>query len=638
MCGLAGFLQPGGFVKETAEQTLRRLAGSLRHRGPDDAGTWLDEHVGIALGHRRLAVLDLTPAGHQPMRSSSGRYVIAFNGEIYNHLEIREELDRSGSPPTWRGRSDTETLLSAIDHWGIEFSLRKSVGMFAFALWDRQERKLILARDRIGEKPLYYGWHGDVFLFGSELKALRKHPLFCAHIDRNVLSMYMCRGYIVSPYSIYQNTFKLMPGTYLELNARVRPGDLPKLQTYWSMREVAEYGLKNPFAGSDDEAVEELETRLQQAVSLQSIADVPLGAFLSGGIDSTTIVALMQKRSSRPVKTFTVGFREDSYNEATHAKSVAQHLGTEHTELYVTSREAMEVIPKIPTLYDEPFGDSSTIPTYLVAQLARQQVTVSLSGDGGDELFGGYTRYQRTNSVWQAASRVPYFVRSAVSDVLQAGSQRRRISPIAWKASRVARYLSAKTPEECYDVQLDQRFDEHDFVLDGTYQFPSVKGWCDSTSRHSNVYNMMMYTDAATYLPDDILAKVDRTSMAVSLESRVPMLDHRVLEFAWLLPLRMKVRNRDRKWVLKQVLAKYVPSSLIERPKMGFGVPVGQWVRGPLREWAESLLSETRLRQDGFLNPPVVLEQWSQHLNGVSKSDDSIWSILMFQAWLSATA
>ena len=646
MCGLTGVFQPTGFAVSTCEGIVRKSAENLSHRGPDDGGTWVDGDAGIALGHRRLSILDLSPAGHQPMISASGRYVIAFNGEIYNHLEIRKELEVSKSPPAWRGRSDTETVLSGFDRWGIDSLLKKTVGMFAFALWDRQERMLTLARDRVGEKPLYYGWQGNTFLFGSELKALRAHPAFRADIDRNVLALYLRHGYIAAPYSIYKNIFKLLPGAYLQLSAQQSPGTLPTPRAYWSLREVVERGLANPFAGSDEDAIGELESRLMRAVSLQRVADVPLGAFLSGGIDSSTIVALMQAQSTLPVKTFTIGFHEQSYNEAEHARSVAQHLGTEHTELYVTPRDAMQVIPKLPTLYDEPFGDSSAIPTFLVSQLARRHVTVSLSGDGGDELFGGYDRYQRTQSLWSAVQRIPpvgrRWLAGAVA-MLPVDGLNLCLNPIVSREDqspgdrvrRLALYLSAGTMEQFYQVQVSQRNDSVAIVLGDTGPLEAQTG-LTQWSPNGQLYERMMYADAMSYLPDDILVKVDRAAMSVSLETRVPMLDPRVVEFAWRLPLHTKVRHGKTKWLLREVLFKHVPRELIERPKKGFGVPVGRWMRGPLRDWAEDLLSKQRLATDGFLNPGTVRKQWRQHRDGKANWGDSLWTVLMFQAWLCA--
>jgi asparagine synthase (glutamine-hydrolysing) len=635
MCGIVGFLRHAGSSAAVDEGTIEALTETLIHRGPDDRGVWVDAEAGIAFGHRRLSVLDLSRAGHQPMKSATGRYVLIFNGEIYNHLEIRDELAYGQSAPAWRGHSDSETLLAGFERWGVEPVLKKAVGMFAFGLWDRQERTLTLARDRIGEKPLYYGWQRGVFLFGSEVKALRRHPAFRAEIDRDVLAIYMCRGYTVAPYSIYKEIFKLLPGTYLQLSATEVPGTLPNPQTYWSLREIAERGLAHPFAGTDDEACEHLEVALKKAVSLQSVADVPLGAFLSGGIDSSTILALMQVQSSRPVKTFTIGFDEADYQEANHARLVAQHLRSDHTELHVTPREAMEVIPRLPELYDEPFGDSSAIPTFLVSQLARRQVTVSLSGDGGDELFGGYRRYQRTDDIWRVMSRIPSSARSALSRGVRAASRCGRGSVLAWKANRLAFYLSSANAEECYHAQvLPPR--GHELVMGNKGGLPSGDIAPERAFVGGQPYDTMMYADAMVYLPDDILVKIDRAAMSVSLETRVPMLDHRVLEFAWRLPLHMKVRNREGKWLLKQVLRKYVPASLIERPKMGFGIPVGQWIRGPLRDWAEDLISRDRIQHDGYLKPGPIRELWSRHVDGSSAEGDRVWQVLMFQAWLAA--
>jgi asparagine synthase (glutamine-hydrolysing) len=636
MCGIAGFFRPSGLAASVAEAIAEGLAETLLHRGPDDAGTWVDGEAGIALGHRRLAILDLSAAGHQPMISASGRYVIVFNGEIYNHLEIRKEIEARDSPCPWRGHSDTETLLASFDSWGIEPTLRKAVGMFAFALWDRQNRVLTLARDRIGEKPLYYGSQGDIFLFGSELKALRAHPDFRPEIDRNVLVDYMRRGYIAAPNSIYRNVFKLLPGTYLQLSPRHLPGTLPNAKAYWSLRAVAESGLSKPFEGSDAEAVAQLEGHLMHALSLQSIADVSLGAFLSGGIDSSTVVALMQAGSSLAVKTFTLGFCESDYQEAQHAKSVARHLGTDHTEMYVTAREALEVIPKLSDMYDEPFGDSSAIPTFLVSQLARGHVTVSLSGDGGDELFGGYTRYQRTDDIWRAIRRIPYCARKAVSWGISALSRHVNGSSLGWKANRLALYLSARKGEDCYHTQILHRQDASGLVV-GIDRASSACGPLTAALSQGHLFSDMMYSDAATYLPDDILTKVDRASMAVSLEVRVPMLDHRVIEFAWRLPFKMKVRNRESKWLLRQVLQKYVPRSMMDRPKMGFGIPIGQWLRGPLRDWAEDLLAEDRLSRDGLLDPHLVRAQWLRHIGGIPVEVDSLWHVLAFQAWHSSS-
>ena len=608
------------------------MADALIHRGPDDAGCWADPEAGIALGHRRLAVLDLSPAGHQPMMSASGRYVLAFNGEIYNHLEIRGELVTPRQTAQWRGHSDTETLLAGFDRWGVAATLRRCVGMFAFAVWDRESRLLILARDRLGEKPLYYGWQGDTFLFGSEIKALRAHPSFSAEIDSTVVSLYLGRGYVPSPHSIYRGIHKLPPGTLLQQSAGggVRVPAEPR--AYWSLSQVVRDGRAQPFEGTPEEAVEQLEELLRHAVHGQSIADVPLGALLSGGVDSSTIVALMQAQSSCPVRTFTIGFDEVNYQEAPHAAAVARVLGTQHTELQVTPREAMTVIPQLASMYDEPFGDSSAIPTHLVAQLARRQVTVCLSGDGGDELFAGYTRYQETADAWRLINRVPILVRRMLAGACRAVARRRPLSGAGWRADRLATYLSARTARECYAAKTLQHFAVPVTVTQ--QKGAATAAELAAEAGPSGFHEQMMYADTLSYLPDDILTKVDRAAMAVSLETRIPLLDHRVVEFAWRLPLHLKVRNGDSKWILKQVLYKYVPAALMQRRKSGFGVPVGEWVRGPLRDWAEELLAESRLRRDGVLHVAPVRERWSRHLARLSSEDDFIWQLLMLQAWL----
>jgi asparagine synthase (glutamine-hydrolysing) len=622
MCGLAGFLKPGGFAAVSAQPLAVAMAGALAHRGPDDADIWMDVAAGVALTHRRLAVVDLSPAGHQPMVSASGRYVLVFNGEIYNHLSLRHQLEGAPGLAPWRGHSDTESLLAGFECWGIEATLQQSVGMFAFALWDRQTRVLTLARDRVGEKPLYYGWQGDALLFGSELKALRVHPSFIGEIDRSALATYLRRGFIGAPHSIYQGILKLLPGTLVQIGLNTAPGALPQPRAYWSLLEVARQGMSQPFSGDDDEAREELESVLRRAVREQSIADVPLGAFLSGGIDSTTVVALLQAQSSRPVKTFTIGFHESVYQEAQHAASVARCLGTDHTEIYLTPRETIEIVPRLPAMYDEPFGDSSAIPTHLVSRFAREHVTVCLSGDGGDELFGGYSRYQSTQDAWHAMSRVPAFARRALSYACGTFARHGGRSRSAWKAERLAIYLSASNADECYAANVLQNNEGGPLVL----HEGAVAG--------RSLYDRMMYVDSVTYLPDDILTKVDRAAMAVSLETRIPLLDHRVIELAWRLPLHMKVRGRETKWLLKRVLFRHVPEQLMERPKMGFGVPVNEWVLGPLRDWAEDLLAESRLRNEGFLNASRLRRQWQRHLEGASSEGDSLWQVLMFQAWL----
>lgn len=648
MCGLTGFFSPGGFRRDAAAAQVDRMRDTLVHRGPDDAGTWLDAEAGIALGHRRLSIVDLSSAGHQPMVSASGRYVLAFNGEIYNHLEIRERIGAGGSGrPEWRGHSDTETLLAAVDLWGLERALQQAVGMFALALWDREERALSLARDRMGEKPLFWGWQGRTLLFGSESKSLRAHPEFRSEIDREALPLYLRHGYVPAPRSIWQGIRKLVPGTIVRIDGG-SIGELPPPRPYWSLVEAIEAGAADPFRGSDREAVDALETQLRSSVGGQMMADVPLGAFLSGGIDSSAVVALMQAQSPRPVRTFTIGFAEAGYDEAGYAKAVAAHLGTDHTELYVDSDTAAGVIPALPAMYDEPFGDSSAIPTHLVSKLARSQVTVSLSGDGGDELFGGYGRYMnhRAERAWRASRALPAPVRTAAAAALRSplvpladgvlNRTRRTLRrsgdrSIGARAEMVAALSTCRTQEEFYGVMMSH------------WQSPPVSGGGGglagafrngAPARLTEPVERMMAIDAVTYLPDDILAKVDRAAMAVSLETRVPLLDHRVVELAWRLPFSMKVREGQGKWILRQVLYRHVPPALVERPKMGFAVPVDAWMRGTLREWGEDLLSERRLREQGFLAPEPIRGRWREHVEGKHNWRDSLWLVLMFQAWL----
>ena len=652
MCGITGFCNFSGFTVDSAEALIHTMADRLLHRGPDDGGVWLDGDAGIAFGHRRLSILDLSSAGHQPMISTSGRYIIALNGEIYNHLELRAELKELLQSSSylndegfWRGHSDTETLLACFEAWGIETALKRTVGMFAFALWDRQDRVLTLARDRMGEKPLYYGWQGDTFLFGSELKALHVNPAFKGDIDRHVLALYLRQGYISAPYSIYEGIYKLIPGTYLQISAYTTRGVIPDSKAYWSLQGVAESGLATPFKGSEREAIDELEARLMKAISYQCIADVPLGAFLSGGIDSSTIVAFMQAQSTLPIKSFTIGFNEKQFNEAGYAKEVARHLGTDHTELYVTSNELLEVIPKLPILYDEPFGDSSAIPTFLVSQLARQKVTVSLSGDGGDELFGGYKEYIRSQRIWSVMQHIPPAVRHLLADAIGVLSPdtinlfmspllsgKNRLSP-GDKATTLSMLLGAISEMDFYRTKELQWKKPESVVIQGKESTNHVSDDA-KVLLGANLYNHMMYADSMHYLPDDILVKVDRAAMGVSLETRVPMLDHRVIEFAWSLPFHMKVRDNKGKWLLRKVLEKYVPNELIERPKMGFGVPIHEWLRGPLRDWAENLLNMHRLQTDGFFKPEVLLKKWQEHKSNRYNWQHQLWPALMFQAWL----
>ncbi len=646
MCGITGFLDLSENPDRASLQlTVARMMKPIRHRGPDDSGEWVDAQSGIALGFRRLAILDLSPAGHQPMLSADDRYVIVFNGEVYNFNQLRTELASLGH--AFQGHSDTEVMLAAICQWGIQDAVRRFNGMFAFALWDRRERQLSLVRDRLGIKPLYYGRAGNVFLFGSELKALKAHPAFRAEIDRGALALYLRHNYIPAPYTIYTGFCKLLPGATLTL-AGNQVGELPAPVPYWSARQVAEAGVAHPFEGSDQDAVMEVDALLRESVRERMIADVPLGAFLSGGIDSSAIVALMQVQSSRPVQTFTVGFHESSYNEAEHAKEVARHLGTEHTELYVTPQETQAVIPRLPALYDEPFADSSQIPTFLIAELARRHVTVSLSGDGGDELFGGYNRYSWARRIWKAIGWLPGTFRtsssaallrtpSAAWDVLLSNRfipPRWRISEASEKICKIAEILPANSPEAIY-LDLVSHWKEPASIVRGAAEPPTLLTSRESWASLPDYTAWMMYMDLVTYLPDDILVKVDRASMGVSLEARVPYLDdHRVVEYAWRIPLRMKMRNGQGKWLLRQVLYQYVPRQMIERPKKGFGVPIDAWLKGPLRGWAESLLAEQRLKDEGFFNPKPILQKWQEHLTGKRNWQYHLWDILMFEAWL----
>lgn len=641
MCGIAGVMK---YAATDLGQIVSAMIAAIRYRGPDDSGMWCDPSAGVGLGHARLSVLDLSSAGHQPMLSASGRYVLVFNGEIYNHLEIREELGRR----LWRGHSDTETLLAAFQTWGVEKTLQASTGMFALALWDRTERCLTLARDRIGEKPLYYGWSRETFLFSSELNSLAVYPDWGNDIDRAALASFMRYAYVALPHSIYSGVRKLLPGTYVKFSTEDPPGYWPSPIPYWSAALVAGQDVETDW--TDERAVEELHRLLSRAVRGQMVADVPLGAFLSGGIDSSTVVALMQAHSSRPVKTFSIGFEEKDYNEAPHASAVAKHLGTEHTELYVSSSDAQAVIPLISSMYAEPFADASAIPTLLLSQLVRRHVTVSLSGDGGDELFGGYNRYVWGRSIWRRISRLPISVRTITARAITALSPEcwdrlgecflsrlpvaLRLSSFGDKIHKLAGVIDADSQAELYRRLISQDQEPESSVLGG--HEPSI--WADEQARQLATHDLseqMMFHDLVGYLTDDILVKLDRAAMAVSLETRVPLLDHRVVEFAWRLPLSMKIRSEgEGKWLLRQVLYRYVPRQLIDRPKMGFGVPIDSWLRGPLREWAEDLLNESRLRREGYFNPSPIRQKWSEHLSGKRNWQYLLWNVLMFQSWL----
>jgi len=622
---------------------------AIVHRGPDDGGVWCENSAGLGMGHCRLSVLDISSAGHQPMESLCSRYCMVFNGEIYNYRAIRQSLEKEYGGIAWRGHADSEVLLEAVARWGMERTLQQCVGMFAFALWDRQLCQLHLARDRMGEKPLYYGWQGGCLMFASELKALRQHPTWTGAIDRHALSFMLRYSYVPAPYSIYSGVRKLPPGTWISFAASAEPDVNP--QTYWSHRQIAESAACQPFTGSDSQACDALEKVLRATIQDQMVSDVPLGAFLSGGIDSSMIVAMMQSESARPVRTFSIGFHEAGYDEAKHAKLVAQHLRTEHTEMYVSAKQAMEVIPSIPDLYDEPFADSSQIPTYLVSQLARQHVTVALSGDGGDELFGGYNRYFWTKNLWGKLGWMPHPMRSVLANMITG------VAPSSWdkllywlgrplmvdnhypqfgdKLYKVAELLTAKDPEEIY-WRLVSTWRDAGQPVTGLDQLVAPPAADTPWPTLPDMESRMMFFDQISYLPDDILVKVDRAAMAVSLETRVPFLDHRLVEFSWRIPLAMKIRNGQGKWLLRQLLDRHVPNALIDRPKQGFGVPLGDWLRGPLRDWAEPLLDEDRLRQEGLLHPAPIREKWLEHLSGRRNWQHMLWNVLMFQSWLDA--
>lgn len=641
MCGFTGFLDRSGF--SDGDALLRRMADTIAHRGPDSDGYWVDGEAGVALAHRRLAIIDLSPAGHQPMLSHDGRFVLTYNGEIYNHIDLRRELDERGAN-AWRGHSDTETLLQGFSVWGVPGTLERANGMFAFALWDRADRKLYLARDRMGEKPLYYGVQGKTLLFGSELKALRQHPSWQGGIDRGALSLFLRHSYVPGPYSIYDGIQKLPPGHYLEIASG--DADMPEPVAYWDMANKARHGRDRPFEGSPDAGVDALEELLLDAVGIRMAADVPLGAFLSGGYDSSTIVALMQRQSSRPVKTFSIGFSEAEYDEAHHARRVAKHLGTDHTELYATPQDALDQIPILPHHWDEPFADASQIPTLLVSRLARTAVTVSLSGDGGDELFCGYNRYAQGYDVWRRLGRMPRGLRKMVSGALRLAPARAidkamKIAPanlrrmaVGDRLLKLADVLDVEQGDDFYRALVSHSKDPGSLVLGG-HEPPTILSETDPDWPATGDFrDRMMYLDMRSYLPDDILVKVDRASMAVSLESRVPLLDHRVVEFALALPLAHKLRNGGAKWPLRQLLYRYVPREMMERPKTGFGVPIEHWLRGPLRDWADDLLASDRLRREGFLDADAVSRLWSDTRSGRRRTHHHVWDILMFQAWL----
>lgn len=643
MCGIAGFLD---FTCRSNTNILKQMTDTLVHRGPDGSGyeIFKTDQTIIGLGHRRLSIIDLSPHGKQPMASPSGRYILSYNGEIYNFQDIRTELENLGQAPNWRGHSDTEVLLAAIECWGLTKALQKSVGMFALALWDKKEQALFLARDRMGEKPLYYGWQGNTFLFGSELKALKSHPVWAGEVDREALCLYMRHGYIPAPYSVYQGIKKLTQGTLLRIDSHKssNQGLFPK--PFWSLRDTVLSGMQNPFQGDEREAVDELERLLLDAVGKQMVSDVPLGAFLSGGYDSSLITALMQAQSTRSVKTFSIGFHEQGYNEAPHAKAVAEHLGTNHTEMYVTPQQGMDIIPSLPQLYDEPFADSSQVPTCLLAKMTRDHVTVALSGDGGDELMRGYARYDQALQLWRGMERIPRKIRSAIGKNVKNAPAFLLDSLLFWSKPLLDRYvvygqISDKIFKACDAfIQPDfYAFYKHLVSLWNEPENLVVNGHEPQTCFDSigqdflfkNSELGMIYLDSLTYLPDDILVKVDRAAMGVSLETRIPFLDHRVVEFIWSLPTNFRWRAGTSKWALREVLYRYIPKEIMDRPKQGFAVPIDSWLRGPIKGWADHILSREKMQKHGLFNSEIIEHTWKQHLSGNYQRQNRLWSVLM---------
>ncbi|MGJ4962418.1 asparagine synthase (glutamine-hydrolyzing) [Bradyrhizobium sp. HKCCYLRH3061] len=648
MCGIAGLFSPGGADDGRLSGTVERMTTALVHRGPDASGTWTDARHGVSFGQRRLAILDLSEAGAQPMHSACGRYTITFNGEIYNHLAIRVELEACGAAPNWRGHSDTETLLAAVRQWGLEQALQRLIGMFAFALWDAETRRLVLARDRFGEKPLFYGWSGADLVFGSELKALAAHPSWSPSLDRAALTAFMRYSYIPAPATIWRGVRKLPPASFVTIPADAVPGMWPEPRPYWSLRDRVT-AAQGDRIGSEREAIDRLELLLATAVKRQCLSDVPLGAFLSGGVDSSTIVALMQAQASLPVRTFSIGFAEGGYNEAEDARKVAQHLGTDHTELYVDARTAMDVIPALPRMYDEPFADSSQIPTHLVARLARRHVTVALSGDAGDEMFGGYNRHVWGTALQARLARLPMPLRRMLGAVLSAVAPepadtilnalqpvlpgRLKLRHAGDQVAKLGRIIAADGFDGLYRTLCSIDQDPIATVVSGEERVAWAGTEMRQLSAAVDPLDRMTLADSLSYLSDDILQKVDRAAMAVALETRVPFLDKDVVEFSARVPAGMKVRDGRGKWLVRQVLYRHVPAEMIDRPKTGFSIPLDAWLRGPLKSWASDLLSPERLRRQGLFDPVRVTRMFDEHVSRRHNHSYWLWNVLMAQAW-----
>ena len=642
MCGIAGFVDLNGFDVKKAINIGKAMGKTIEHRGPDHSGLWFDKNFGVVLVHQRLSIIDLSKSAHQPMLSASGRYVISFNGEIYNHKDLRLELNKLGKATSWRSQSDTETILACIDTYGLKGTLKKLIGMFSLALWDNATKEIYLARDRVGEKPLYYGKIGKLLLFGSELKAIRAHPDFIPKINRNALNLYLRHNYIPQPYSIYQGIKKLPPGHFINLTKNAKP------ESFWSLNKIVTSAKHNQFKGNEEEALNVLDKSLLNAVKGQMLADVPLGGFLSGGVDSSLILALMQEQSLKPVKSFSIGFDDKNFDEAPFAKRIASHLGTEHNELYVNAKQARNVIPNLPKLYDEPFSDSSQIPTFLLSEMSHKHVKVSLSGDGGDEIFGGYNRYKLGYNFLPKIINTPEAFRNFIAKLIKSFSpstwdrimepslyitpQRFKHTNIGDKLHKLASIIGASSIEEVYNI-LISHWNIKDNIVIGVKEASTTINSRNNILEELTYPEKMMFYDTLMYLPDNILVKVDRAAMGTSLETRTPFLDHRVIDLAWRFPIDMKIRNGVNKWCLRQLLYKRVPKHLIERPKMGFGVPIGDWLRGPLRDWAENLLDEKKMKESGYFKTSEIQKKWRQHLSKKHNWQHHLWDIIIFESW-----